>query len=181
MLSEPPQLYMGLSHMRQQLRGSTVRKSGRQSTTTLHEGGRRHPSDGVGGLSEAGDAAISVRDTRAGDLTWTTSASTTDFDRGANLINGQNFGFTAVVPGYLAGNALNAGTKPVGTNDVPAIAGPPVAPAAAGVAGLKDGPHSFATAARGVGTVNISGVLNLLAPTSTLARVYTATLTVTAA
>jgi len=128
---------------------------------------------------KAGDPAIIVTDTRAGDLAWTASASTTDFASGANLINGQNFGFTSVVPGYLAGNALNAATKPVVTNDVPAIAGLPVAPATPGAAGLKGGPHSFATAAHGVGTVNISGVLNLKAPTSTVAGAYTATLTFT--
>ena len=126
----------------------------------------------------AGDH-LTITDTRAGDLPWTASASTTDFASGANLINGQNFGFTSVAPSYISGNALNAGTKPVVVNDVPAIAGLPVAPAAAGSAGLKGGPHSFATAAQGVGSVYINGALSLKAPTSAQAGTYTATLTFT--
>ncbi len=127
----------------------------------------------------AGDH-LTITDTRAGDLPWTASAASTDFVSGANVINGQNFGFTSVAPSYLAGNALNATTKPVVVNDVPAIVGLPVAAGAAGTAGLKGGlPHTFATAAQGVGSVYINGALSLKAPTSAQAGTYTATLTFT--
>jgi len=126
-----------------------------------------------------GDAPITITDTRAGDLPWTASASTTDFaDPASDLINGQNLSFTGVTKSYITGNALSP-TKPVITNDV---VGPttPFAANATGSSGLK-GPvaHTFATAAHGVGSVNISGSLNLLAPTSTVAGTYTATLTFT--
>jgi hypothetical protein len=119
---------------------------------------------------------VSITDTRAGDQSWTASATVTDFDGGSgNVINGQNLTFTGVTPSYIAGNALQSGD--VVTTDVTnsAIYGP----TAAGSDGLKGGPHVFATAGDGNGSVYVDGVLTLTAPTSTPAGVYTATLTFT--
>jgi hypothetical protein len=120
-----------------------------------------------------GDAAnpangVTITDTRAGDLQWTAAASSTDFTKGSDSIDATNFGLTGVTPNYVAGNALNATTKPVVAVDVPA-----------GTPGLKGGPHQFASAAHGVGTVYVDGTLSLDAPTSTVAGLYTATLTFT--
>jgi len=125
---------------------------------------------------------VTVIDGRAGDQPWTASVTSTDFVDGAatpDVINGQNLSFTSVTAGYIAGDALNAATKPVLTNDVTSSA---VYPATAtGSDGLKGGPHQFATAANGLGSVNIFGSLNLTAPASTPAGTYTATLTFTIA
>ena len=86
--------------------------------------------------------------------------------------------FTAVTPRYIAGNALQPVVKPVLTQDVPSYQ-----PAAAlyATTGLKGAPHQFASAAHGVGTVYVTGQLDLYAPTSTKAGTYFTTLTFTAA
>jgi hypothetical protein len=123
---------------------------------------------------------VTITDTRAGDQSWTASASATDFKKGTDLINGQNLGLTNVTPNYITGNALNAITKPVVGLNVPAdttIHGP----ADSGSAGLKNGPHQIASAVHGVGTVYVDGTLTLNAPTSTPSGLYTATLTFTIA
>jgi Bacterial Ig-like domain (group 3) len=130
-------------------------------------------------LSTTGNfGTIVVTDTRAGDVAWTAAASSTDFSDGAtpaDLINGENLGLTALVGHYTAGNALQAGS--VTFTDNPAAAG--VSATDGGTLGLKGGPHVFAHAPLGDGTVGISGTLTLNAPTSTVAGTYTATLTFT--
>jgi hypothetical protein len=129
-------------------------------------GSAAHPEQGV-----------TITDTRAGDQSWTASATVTDFtDGGSDVINGQNLTFTGVTPSYISGNGLQSG---VVTNDVTnsAVYGAN----APGSDGLKGGPHQFATAAQGAGEVYIDGQLNLNAPTSTPAGSYTATLTFTIA
>jgi hypothetical protein len=124
------------------------------------------------------DGGVTVTDSRAGNQPWTASATVTDFtDAGPDVINGQNLTFTNVKPEYYPGNALQAGS--VVTNDIPNTA--IYAAGASGSDGLKGGPHSFAKANNGAGTVNIDGELTLTAPSSTPAGSYTATLTFTIA
>lgn len=129
-------------------------------------------------FGNAGNPAngVTITDTRAGDQSWTASATVTDFRDGSNdVINGQNLTFTNVTPSYISGNALQSGdvvTSPVTNSAI-------YAAAAAGSDGLKGGPHVFASAAAGEGSVNIDGLLTLTAPTSTPAGSYTATLTFT--
>jgi Bacterial Ig-like domain (group 3) len=125
---------------------------------------------------------VTVIDGRAGDQPWTASVTSTDFVDGAatpDVINGQNLSFTSVSPGYITGDALNPTTKAVVANDVTSSA--VYGPTATGTDGLKGGPHQFATALHGLGSVNIFGSLNLTAPASTPAGTYTATLTFTIA
>lgn len=124
---------------------------------------------------------VTITDTRAGALPWTASLTSTDFVDGANVINACNLGFLGVTPYYLSGNALSP-SNPVVVNDVPsggpgAIYGPIDL---CGV-GLKGGPHQFAYAAHGLGSVYIAGTMDLYAPTSTVAGIYTATVTFTIA
>jgi Bacterial Ig-like domain (group 3) len=132
-----------------------------------------------------GDAAnpangVSIVDTRAGDLPWTASLTSTDFvNGGTGVINGENLSFTQVSPNYITGDALSA-AKPVVPVDV-TDAATPYAPADPGSDGAKGGPHQFASAAHGLGSVFIGGNLNLKAPASTPAGLYTATLTFTIA
>jgi hypothetical protein len=122
---------------------------------------------------------VSIVDTRAGDQPWTASITTTDFVNGSgDKINGQNLSFTQVTPHY--GDGLNAATKPVLTQDVNDVA-TPYGPDDSGSDGVKGGPHQFASAAHGLGSANVFGNLNLKAPASTNAGLYTATLTFTIA
>jgi Big-like domain-containing protein len=129
-------------------------------------------------FGDAGDPSggVSITDTRAGDQSWTASATVTDFSNGSSgVINGQNLTFTGVTPFYIAGNALQSGD--VVTNDVTNSA--IYSASASGSDGLKGGPHQFATAAAGEGSVYIGGLLTLTAPSSSPAGTYTATLTFT--
>jgi len=122
---------------------------------------------------------VTVTDRRAGDLPWDANVTTTDFSTvGGDVINGQNLAFTSVAPAYIGGNALNATTKPVQTYNLPTATVDGYAPAAAGSDGLK-GAKRFAHADLGAGSVNIVGTMSLLAPTSTPAGVYLATVTFT--
>lgn len=122
---------------------------------------------------------VTITDRRAGDLPWDASVTTTDFSTaGGDIINGQNLAFTGVNPAYVSGNALNPTTKPVATFDLPTSTVDGYAPAAAGSDGLK-GAKRFAHADHGTGSVNIVGTMSLLAPTSTPAGSYLATVTFT--
>lgn len=122
---------------------------------------------------------VTVTDTRTGSNTWTAQVSAGDFASGANTINSCNLGFTGVTPQYISGNALQSG---VVTTDVPN--GGSAAIAAAGdtacTTGLR-GPaaHTFATATPGLGSVYITGVMDLYAPTSAPAGIYDAIVTFT--
>jgi hypothetical protein len=127
----------------------------------------------------SGNAAfenIIITDTRTGTpVPWTASADAGDLSSGAASINGQNVGLTGLVPTYTPGNALGAGD--VVTVDNPAAA-PAVAPADPGALGLK-GVKTIATAAVGLGTVRLDGLLTVNAPTSTPAGTYTGIVTFT--
>jgi hypothetical protein len=94
------------------------------------------------------------------------------------VINGQNLTLTGLTVVYTPGNALQA--PDVTTTDV-TNNGTVYAAGATGSDGLKGGPHQFASAVDGTGSVNIDGTLKLTAPSSTPAGNYTATLTFTIA
>jgi len=119
---------------------------------------------------------VTITDTRAGGQAWTASATVTNFtDGSSDVINAQNLTFTGVKPSYIAGNAMQS--PDVATTDVTNSA--IYSPTASGSDGLAGGPHEFATAAHGDGSVYIYGLLKLTAPSSTPAGSYTATLTFT--
>lgn len=127
-----------------------------------------------------GDPKIRVTDTRAGELGWNSYVTATDFSNGgAGVINAQNLSFTSVAPGYLSGDALQAGS--VTPYDVTSAAGVVYAAGAVGSDGLRGAPARFAAAQPGasVGTVDLAGMLSLKAPASTPAGLYTATITFT--
>lgn len=125
---------------------------------------------------------VTITDNRSGGQGWTASATATDFTNGGSgVINAENLTFTGVKAVQIAGNALQASsvvTTPIGSA---ASTGTPYASDDTGTDGLKGGPHPFATAPDGFGSVNIDGVVTLYAPTSAQSGAYTATLTFTVA
>jgi hypothetical protein len=132
--------------------------------------------------SPTANGGVSITDTEAGDAAWTASAQVTNFSNGGSgVINGQNLAFLGVAPAYIAGNALQTGS--VVTSNVASVAvsnDTPYSPTGGpGTDGLYGAPHAFATAAAGDGSVYVDGTLSLVAPTSTPAGTYTATLTFT--
>jgi hypothetical protein len=143
--------------------------AGTADVATGHFGSASSPSQGV-----------TITDERSGDLPWTASVTTTDFTDGANdVVNGQNLAFLNVAPSYQSGNAIDGVTKSISVNDVTTSSIYPSA--AAGSDGVKGGPHQFATALHGAGSVYVIGDFVLTAPTSTPAGSYTATVTFTIA
>ena len=109
---------------------------------------------------------VTITDTRANSQGWTASAQTTDFTNPSlsTVIDGNNLTLTNVTPKYLTDNNLQAGD--VATNSI---------------SNFKTTKKAFASTAKGPGTVDITGTLNLTAPTSTLPGDYTATVTFTVA
>jgi hypothetical protein len=122
---------------------------------------------------------VTVTDTRAGQQGWSASAVASNFTDGAtptpDVINAQDLTFTNVQAQYLTGNALQSGVVTTAIGNT-AIYGP----TATGTDGLG-GVHQFASAPVGDsdGSVYINGLLTLVAPTSTPAGSYTATITFT--
>jgi hypothetical protein len=117
---------------------------------------------------KAGDSPLTISDTRAGDQPWTAYLYSNDFTNGGTgVIDSSGLSYTNVTPSYIAGNALNAATKPVVTNDV------------ASVKGDSTHQHQFASAAHGAGSVFIDGRFDLVAPSSVQAGDYTGTVTFT--
>jgi hypothetical protein len=111
----------------------------------------------------ASDPSILITDTRAGNLPWNAYVTTEDFvGPGGASIDGAGLSLTNLQPAYYPNNALQAGD--VTTTDVPSV---------------KGGPHTFAAATQGAGSVAIRGNLNLQAPSSTPAGLYTTTVTFT--
>jgi hypothetical protein len=109
---------------------------------------------------------VTITDTRAASHGWTASAQVTSTggfsDGGGHNIDGNGLSFSGVTAKYIAGNHLVAGD--VTTNDITAF---------------QTTAKSFATTAKGPGTVNVFGDMSLVAPTSTIAGVYTGTVTFT--
>ena len=121
---------------------------------------------------------VTITDARPGALPWTAQMSATDFAFSSNSINSCNLGFTGATPQYISGNALGPGS--VVTIDVPnGGSGAVAAPGASCSTGVKGGPHTFATAAHGTGSVYVTGIFDLYAPSSTPAGTYDATVTFT--
>jgi hypothetical protein len=120
---------------------------------------------------------LTVTDTRNGNFPWTVSAVANNFSDGSgHAIDAKGLGFTAVTPSYIAGNAINSATNAVTPHDV--------APnnLTAGNTALGLGATSpIANVAHGDGTVRITGLLELYAPSSTVAGLYSSVLTFTAA
>lgn len=145
-------------------------------TAVLNADGTSFSASAAFGSSSDPADGVTITDTRSGGLPWTASATVTDFGDGTgDVINGQNLTFTDVTPSFISGNALQSGD--VVTTDVTnsAVYGP----TAPGSDGLKGGPHEFASAVDGAGSVYIDGALTLTAPSSSAPGVYTATLTFT--
>jgi hypothetical protein len=143
----------------------------------LHAAAAFGAPTGVSGTSQG----VTIIDTRTGGAGWTATVKSTDFTSGANLISACNLGFTGVTPDYIPGNAISA-THPITVTDVPNGGASNIAPATAGctATGLAGTGHTFASiASLGAGSVNVYGNMDLYAPTSTPAGIYTATVTFT--
>jgi YVTN family beta-propeller protein len=114
---------------------------------------------------------ITLTDTRAGNPGWTITCQTTDFtDTNADVINGQNLGFTPQIVDLSTAQTATAGPAIAPANGVAA--------ADTGTAGLKS-PRTLVTG-QGLGTAHFSAALSLNVPTTTVSGTYTATLTITA-
>ena len=127
----------------------------------------------------SGDSPVTITDTRAGDLPWHATMTSSDLTGTAvntRKINGQDLGFAPNAATYPAGNALNG---KVGVSTTAPANG--ASPTDTGSLGLKGGPTfaSVNSGQSGVGTAFIRGLLNLKAPTSTVADTYTGVLTLT--
>lgn len=134
-------------------------------------------------LFPASGDQFTITDTRAGDLPWTASVQASSFDGVDGTISPSNASLTTVTPDYIAGNALNAASKPVEVFDLTSAAqtGAPYGATIDVLDGLGGGSHVLASAAAGAGSVRISGLLGLAAPTSTPAGLYVSTITFTIA
>lgn len=134
---------------------------------------------GSAGTDGTNAGGVTVTDTRAGQQGWTASAVASNFTDGAvptpDVINAQNLTFTNVAAVYISGNALQSGVTT--TNITNTAIYPPTATGTDGLGGV----HEFASAPVGAsdGSVYINGLLTLVAPTSTPAGSYTATITFT--
>ena len=145
-------------------------------TAVLNPAGGSFSASAPFGNSNNPNNGVTITDTLAGDAPWTASATVTNFtDATSDVINAQNLTFTGVTPSYITGNALQS--PDVVTNDVTNTK--VYGPTATGSDGLAGGPHQFAKAALGDGSVYIYGLLTLTAPSSTPAGTYTATITFT--
>jgi hypothetical protein len=124
---------------------------------------------------------LTVTDTRNGNFPWTVSAVANNFSDGAlpiaHSIDAKGLGFTAITPRYIAGNAINSVTNIVSTYDVLPN---DLTVANAARTGLG-ATHAIADVVHGDGTVRITGLLELYAPSSTVAGTYSTVLTFTAA
>jgi hypothetical protein len=148
--------------------------AGNQYTTTAAFGNAGSPANGV-----------TITDTRAGGLGWTASLQSGSFTNSSvapvGVINGGNLGFTGVAPQYIgAGNALSATGNVVLPFDnaasTPVLGSSAVAPALS-----LANPQKFASAAIGTGSVNVTGLFTLNAPSSVPAGLYAGTVTFTIA
>jgi hypothetical protein len=126
---------------------------------------------------------IFITDTRAGDLAWTAQAEASSLTDSptpdANgTINGENVGLTNLAEVAVTGNGFNTASSNVTTFSNPAAA-PPVSPTDTNLAGLGNAAHDIAQAKQGFGSVGLTGLLTLNAPSSTEAGTFTGTITFT--
>jgi hypothetical protein len=112
---------------------------------------------------------VTVTDTRANGSGWNISVLANDFTGPASkTISGNNLTFTNITPKYIVGNALQSGVT------APAAGVTAFGPGSGGKTFASLAPVAPATS---TGTVAITAVLGLTAPTSTAAGQYTATIT----
>jgi hypothetical protein len=112
---------------------------------------------------------VTVTDTRANGSGWNISVLANDFSGPAGkTISGNNLTFTNIAPKYITGNALQSGVT------APAAGVTAFGPGSGGKTFASLAPVAPATS---TGTVAITALLGLTAPTSTAAGQYTATIT----
>ena len=125
---------------------------------------------------------IFITDTRAGDLPWTAQAQASSLsDGGSNpgsTINGENVGLSNLTEVPVTGNGFNGLASNFTTFNNFAAA-PPVSPTDTGTAGLGNAAHDFAKAQQGFGSIGLTGLLTLNAPSSTEAGLFKGTITFT--
>lgn len=120
--------------------------------------------------------AVTVTDTRAGNLGWNVAGQVSDFSDGAShSINGANLGWSPKVVDKASSQTITAGPAVSPAN---AIAPGATAPAGVGLASSRT--LASAAAGAGVGTAHLNADVSLQVPTTTVAGTYTATLTLTA-
>jgi hypothetical protein len=148
-------------------------------TMVLNAAGTQYTASNQFGQAALPGDGVTITDTRAGNKGWTASLSSTDFTQGANGINAGNLGFTNVAPQYIAGNALGLAPNHVVSvfqNPAPTTAlGYPAAAPASSLAV----PQKFASAVIGAGSVNVTGLFTIVAPSSVPAGLYNGTVTFT--
>jgi hypothetical protein len=130
-----------------------------------------------------GDAAnpalgVTITDTRAGGKGWTASLQSSDFINGTSTINAGNLGFTGVTPRYLTNNLLGSTGHLVSVFDNAAPVTALGFPAAAPALSLAT-PQKFASTGIGAGSVNVTGLFTIVAPSSVPAGQYDGTVTFT--
>jgi hypothetical protein len=151
-------------------------------TMALNTAGTEYTTSNAFGSAASPAQGVTITDTRAGALGWTASLQSGAFTNNTvspvGVINAGNLGFTGVAPQYITGNALgSAGHLVVGQNNV---ASSPVLGSLAAPFGLAS-PQPFASAAIGAGSVNVTGLFTLNAPSSVPAGLYGGTVTFTIA
>jgi hypothetical protein len=120
--------------------------------------------------------ALTVTDTRAGNLGWNVSGQVSDFSDGnSHSINAANLGWAPKVDDKSPSQTVNAGPQ---VNPADAIAPGAAAPAGVGLASSRT--LASAASGAGMGTAHVSASVSLQAPTTTVAGTYSATLTITA-
>jgi hypothetical protein len=151
-------------------------------TMVLNAAGNQYTTSNLFGNAANPTNGVTITDTRAGGLGWTASLQSGAFANttgATGVINAGNLGFTGVAPQYINGNALNVAPGNVVSvfdNVAPTLALAPLA-AASGLAN----PQKFASALVGAGSVNVTGLFTLHAPSSTPAGVYGGIVTFTIA
>jgi hypothetical protein len=147
-------------------------------TFVLNSSGTLLSASGAFGNTTNTASEIFVTDTRAGDPNWTASVQSGNFTNTVDPstpIDGQNAGLIGVTVVPVAGNALTSSNVTVTNN--PSGVAPITAGGTKGIGGAK---HTFAqTTAGGDGSVGFVGTFTLNAPTSTVAGLYTGTVTFT--
>ncbi|MEV6304393.1 Ig-like domain-containing protein [Actinoplanes sp. NPDC051861] len=119
--------------------------------------------------------AITVTDTRAGNLGWNVSGQVSNFANGSNSINAANLGWQPKVLDQSPSQEVTAGAK---VDPAAAIAPGAAAPSGLGLASSRT--LAVAAGGKGIGTAHVNATVSLQAPTTTVAGTYTATLTITA-
>jgi hypothetical protein len=123
------------------------------------------------------ELGLTVTDTRAGNGPWSVSAVAAPFSDGSgHSIDAKGLGLTGVTPQYLTTPNAIGGANTVSTTDVQ----PNDLTAGNTGAGLSVS-SPIASIGHGNGSVRITGILKLYAPSSTVAGLYSSVLTFTAA